>query len=265
MKIIDLTSEHEQLYFCCLEDWSDEMQEAGDHKSCWYRVAKEKGLRVKLAQNDKGEIGGMIQYVPAELSFVEGEDLYVVLCIWVHGHKKGRGNMQRRGMGKALLKAAEEDVRTLGGKGLAAWGIILPFFMRASWFRKQGYSVADKDGMMRLLWKPFVENAVKPVFIKQKKKPPLIPGKVHLSLFRNGWCPAQNMVYERSKRAIAGLEEYVEVTEYNTQDKNIQREWGITDAFFLDHRQIPAGPPASFKKIRKMVEKSVRKTVGPFH
>jgi hypothetical protein len=33
MKIIDLTSEFEHQYFCCLEDWSDEVTEAGDHKA----------------------------------------------------------------------------------------------------------------------------------------------------------------------------------------------------------------------------------------
>lgn len=36
MKIIDLTEEHQQLYFVCLEDWSEEMREAGNHKEIWY-------------------------------------------------------------------------------------------------------------------------------------------------------------------------------------------------------------------------------------
>ncbi len=35
MKVIDLTEEHKELYFVCLEDWSDEMKEAGNHKECW--------------------------------------------------------------------------------------------------------------------------------------------------------------------------------------------------------------------------------------
>jgi hypothetical protein len=107
MKIIDLAPEHENLYFCCLEDWSDEIKEAGDHKACWYRKMKDRGLRVKLARDDNGVICGMIQYVPSEVSFIEGNDLYVVLCIWIHGHKQGIGNQQKKGMGKALLSAAE--------------------------------------------------------------------------------------------------------------------------------------------------------------
>jgi N-acetylglutamate synthase-like GNAT family acetyltransferase len=258
MKVIDLTSEHEKLYFCCLEEWSDEIKEAGDHKACWYNKMKDKGLKVKLARDENGVIGGMIQYLPVELSSFEGNDLYVVLCIWIHGHKKGIGNFQKRGMGKLLLKAAEEDVKNIGAKGLVTWGLILPVFMRASWFKKQGYSVVDKDGLMRLLWKPFSQQAVPPAFIKQKKKPELRPGKVNISLFLNGWCPAQNMAYERTKRAISDFKNKIELNEYLTIDKEIQREWGISDAIFINEKQIRTGPPPSYKKIRRLIEKKVR-------
>jgi len=258
MKIIDLTPEYENLYFCCLEDWSDEIKEAGDHKACWYRQMKDKGLRVKLAQTDNNVIAGMIQYLPAEVSFVEGQDLYLILCIWVHGHKEGIGNHQKKGIGKALLKAAEEDARNLGAKGTAAWGIILPFFMRASWFKRNGYKVADKDGIMRLLWKPFEETSAAPSFIKQKKKPDLTPGKVKISLFLNGWCPAQNMVYERTKRAAKDFEDHIEISEYRTLDNNVQREWGITDAVYIDRKEIRTGPPTSYKKIRKIIDRRVK-------
>lgn len=258
MKIIDLTPEYENLYFCCLEDWSDEIKEAGDHKACWYREMKDKGLRVKLAQTENNVIAGMIQYLPAEVSFVEGKDLYLILCIWVHGHKKGIGNYQKKGIGKALLKAAEDDVRNLGANGIAAWGVVLPFFMRASWFRRNGYRVVDKDGIMRLLWKPFNETSISPLFIKQRKKPDPKPGKVSISLFLNGWCPAQNMVYERTKRAAKDFEDYTEISEYRTIDKNVQREWGITDAVFIDNKEIRTGPPASYKKIRRIIERKIK-------
>ena len=69
MNIIDLADKHNQLYFACLEDWSDEMKEAGNHKELWYHKMKDKGLGVKLALDDNGEVGGMIQYVPIDYSF----------------------------------------------------------------------------------------------------------------------------------------------------------------------------------------------------
>ncbi|MFC1982134.1 GNAT family N-acetyltransferase, partial [Chloroflexota bacterium] len=196
MEIIDLSDEYKQLYFVCLEDWSEEMKEAGEHKQAWFNKMKDKGLRVKLALDDSGQVGGMIQYVPVEHSFVEGEDLYFINCIWVHGHQKGRGNFQKKGMGKALLQAAENDAKTRGAKGIAAWGIPLPFWMKASWFRKQQYTRVDKQGFLGgvLLWKPFTDDAAPPRWIKQKKKPKTIAGKVAVTAFLNGWCPAQNLV-----------------------------------------------------------------------
>jgi N-acetylglutamate synthase-like GNAT family acetyltransferase len=261
MKITDLTPEYERAYFCCLEDWSEEMKEAGDHKACWYNVMKDKGLKVKLAQDENGVATGMIQYLPAEVSFIEGKDLYIIQCIWVHGHKQGIGNYQKKGIGKTLLKAAEDDVRAMGAKGLAAWGISFPFWMRASWFRKQGYKVVDKNGMFRLLWKPFASDAVPPLLIKQKKLPALVPGKVNISLFLNGWCPAQNMTYERTKRAMKGYEDKIELKEYKTINLDVQREWGITDAILINNKHASSGPPLTYKKIRRIIDRKVRKIV----
>jgi hypothetical protein len=47
MKITDITPENENLYFCCLEDWSEEMKEAGNYKQQWYNFMKDKGLIAK--------------------------------------------------------------------------------------------------------------------------------------------------------------------------------------------------------------------------
>jgi len=66
MKVIDLTDQYEPIYFQCLEDWSNEIKEAGDHKEKWYEKIKDQGLRVKLAVDDNGVVGGMIQYLPSQ-------------------------------------------------------------------------------------------------------------------------------------------------------------------------------------------------------
>ena len=68
-------------------------------RSAGGRKFSERGLRVKLAEDDSGRIGGMIQYLPLEHSLAEGQDLYLILCIWVHD-KQGPGNLQRRRIGE---------------------------------------------------------------------------------------------------------------------------------------------------------------------
>lgn len=261
MKIIDLPDEYKQLYFVCLEDWSEEMKEAGDHKEVWYHKMKDKGLRVKLALDDNGEVGGMIQYVPVEHSFGEGNDLYFINCIWVHGHKGGRGNFQKKGLGKALLQAAETDVKELGAKGMVAWGLLLPFWMKASWFKKQGYTKVDKQGFLGevLLWKPFTDEAVPPKWIKRKKKPEAIPGKVTVTAFLNGWCPGQNLAFERAKRAASEFGDKVVFREIDTSDREVFLEWGIADALFIDGKSVRTGPPPSYEKIEKLIAKRVKR------
>ncbi len=259
MEIIDLTPEHEQLYFLCLEDWSHEIKEAKDHKKLWYNRMKDKGLRVKLAKDDSGKIGGMIQYMPIEHSYVMGKDLYFINCIWVHGYKEGRGNFQKKGMGKALIKAAEEDAKEQGAKGIAAWGVSLPFWMKASWFKKQGYQTADKMDISVLLWKPFTKDAQPPKWVKVKNIPKKLPGKVTVYGFINGWCPAQNMVFERAKRAASEFPDKVDFIKIDTSNKDVFLAWGMADALFIDDVQVTTGPPPSYKKIRKIIMKKVKR------
>lgn len=261
VKIIDLNEDYKNLFFMCLEDWSDEMKEAGNHKEKWFNMMKDKGLRVKLAMNEKGEVGGMIQYIPIEYSFAEGEDLYLIKCIWIHGYKKGRGNFQKKGMGKALIQAAEEDAMSLNSKGMVAWGIPLPFWMKASWFKKQGYTRVDKMGLLGqvLLWKPFSDDAIPPRWIRMKKKPESIPGKVKVTSFLNGWCPAQNIVHERAKRASAEFGNLVEFEEIQTVNRDVFLEWGISDALYINSKSVRTGPPPTFKKLKKIIARQVRK------
>ena len=258
MEIIDLTEKHHHAYFCCLEEWSDEMKEAGNHKELWYQKIKEKGLGVKLAVDDE-KVLGMIQYLPSDYAMIEGDNIYFIACIWVHGYKQGVGKQQKKGIGKALLQAAEEDVRSRDADGLAAWGISQPFWMKASWFKKQGYKKVDKNGMAVLLFKPFKEKVTKPKWIKEKKKPEKIPGKSSVTVFINGWCPAQNLVYERAKRAAREFGDQVLFNEIYTFERNVAREWGISDGLFIDGKQVRTGPPPSYEKIKKKIEKKVKK------
>ena len=259
MEVIDLAPGHEEAYIHCLEEWSEEIKEAGDHKRRWYACMKDRGLRVKLACDDSGTVGGMIQYLPIEEYGLQGRDLHFILCIWVHGYEQGRGNFQKQGMGAALLRAAEQDSRALGKKGMAAWGVMLPFWMRASWFKKQGYQAVDRDGISVLLWKPFVEDAVAPKWVRRKKKPQQAAGKVTVDAFLNGWCPAQNLVFERARRAAEELGDKVVFRSHDTLERGVFDEWGIVDGLFIDGREVRTGPPPSYETVKALIEKRLRK------
>jgi GNAT superfamily N-acetyltransferase len=260
MQVVDLSEKYLDSYLMCLEDWSDEIREVIPVKKRWYDKMKAKGLRVKLALDDTGVVGGMIQYFPIEHAWVKGKDLYFIGCIWVHGYKQGRGDFRGKGMGKAMLQAAEEDVRQLGSKGLVAWGIPLPVWMKASWYKKQGYKPVDRNGFLGevLLWKTFSEDAEPPKWVKQKKRPDVASDKVTVTCLNNGWCPAQNLTCQRAKKVAAEFGDDVEVVEVDTFSKDNFEEWGTSDAVYVDRKKVMAGPPPSPEKIRKIIQKKVQ-------
>lgn len=260
MTIIDLGNDHRELFAVCLEDWSDEVREAGDRRARWVERSLARGLRAKLAVDEQGVVGGMIQYLPIEQSTVQGNGLYFIPCIWVHGHKQGRGNFQGHGMGSALLEAAEADVRALGGKGLAAWGLWLPFWMKASWFKQHGYRKADRQGFAILLWKPFSDDACPPRWYPTGKSlADPIPGKVNVTAFVNGWCMAMNLVVERARRAALELGDGVAYREIDTSEPAAMAKWGFSDALFVDGKIVRTGPPPSYEKIRSIIAKRMKK------
>ncbi len=259
IQILDLAPAHEPLYFVCLEDWPGaDLADAGDHKRRWYEWARHRGLRVKLALDGDGQVGGMIQYLPIEHAPASGRDLHFILCIWVHGHRQGRGDRRGRGLGTALLEAAEADARALGSKGMAAWGLALPIWMRAGWFRRHGYAKADRKGLAALVWKPFAADAVAPRWLADTgKRPAPAPGRVAVTACTSGWCPAQNLAFERARRAAARHGEKVVVTMVDTKDRAVLEAWGRSDALFVDGREVRTGPPPSEEKLARLIGKRV--------
>ena len=259
MKIIDLTEDYEDLFCKCLEEWSDEMLESGDHRKHWLEKMKKNGLIAKLALDDEDRVGGMIQAVPSAFAPIKGENIYFITCTWVHGYKKGRGNFQKKGMGKALLKAVEEAAREKGSRAICAWGLAIPFWMKASWYKKHGYRKADSQKVAALLWKPLTDDAEPPSWIKPKRFPQAEPDKVIITAFKNGWCAAQNINFQRAKRAAEMLGDRVEFREIDTFDRETFLEWGIMDSVYIDDKEITTGPPLSFKKIKKKINKRLKR------
>lgn len=251
----DLNSSNRDIFCICLEDWSDEMKEVAFHKKKWCSYMEDKGLGAKLARSPEGKYLGMVQYLPAEYSSIEGEGFYFIQCVWIPKGKEMQGNYRKKGIGKALLKAAEEDIRSRGAKGIAAWGVSIPVWMKASWYRKQGYIRAQKEGIMELLWKPLAEEAQAPHFRKARIKPESgrSEGKVLVQSFSNGLCPAMNLSVERARRAAEKAGEGVEFSVQSTHTPQVLKEGGIVDALYINGKEMPLGPPPSEKKIYKAI------------
>jgi len=142
---------------------------------------------------------------------------------------------------------------------MAAWSLSLPVWMKASWFKKRGYQKVDKQGVQVPLWKPFADDAVPAEWIRQRKTPERTPERVTVTSFRNRWCPAQNLVCERAKRAAGGCDERIVFNEIDTADRATFLEWGIWDSLFIDGKEVRTGPPPSYQKLKGLIEKRLKK------
>jgi hypothetical protein len=47
--------------------------------------------------------------------------------------------------------------------------------------------------------------------------------------------------------------------EINTFNRDVFGEWGITDALYVDDKQIRTGPPPTFEKIQNKIARKVRR------
>jgi len=86
-----------------------------------------------------------------------------------------------------------------------------------------------------------------------------MPGRAAVTSFRNGWYPAQNLVCERAKRAAAAFDERVGFEVVDTAYRATFLECGIWDSLFIDGTEVRAGPPPSYDKVKRLIEKRGRK------
>ncbi len=253
MRILELDETTEHPWLVCLKEWAEEPKGTG-HRADWWRRLREHGLRIKLAMTDDGVVGGMIQYVPIEYSMATGEDLYFVQCTWVHGYAEGQGNLQRRGMGKALLAEAESDVKDLGTKGLVAWGNTFPGWMPVAWLLQQGYEEVDRNGPRVLVWKPFSPEARPPKWRVPRKTPEFTPGEVTIIAFFNPWCGDACDFYERAAQYAATMGDRVNFRRIDTSNPATLDEWGLNNAVFVNDQQITHG----FDELKEAVEERLQ-------
>lgn len=77
--------------------------------------------------------------------------------------------------------------------------------------------------------------------------------------FINGWCPVQNLIFERAKRAASEFGDKAEFQAIRAFDRNTFLEWGRADGLFIDVRRVGTGPPPSYKKIKEKITGRVKK------
>lgn len=133
--------------------------------------------------------------------------------------------------------------------------------MKASWFKKHGFNIADKNGMSVLLWKEFKTGVPKPQWNKKQKNPLATPekDKVIITGFINGICPIGGINIEKMKKAVKSFRNQVVFNIIDTSEPEALAEWGLSDGIFINNKEITTGPPLTEDGIAKLIKKELKK------
>ncbi len=264
MKVIDLTDEHMLFAATCThtDDMSDERDDYVRVRGQWLRATMKKGLKVKVALDDKGEPLGFAHCLPIELGTwgMSGKDLMTVPCLTLC-YQRVYDRKQGSGAGRALMEAVEQEARKTK-KGVAVLCYDNDFwFMPLSFFQKLGYKEVARRGETVVAWKTFAP-VDPPIMHKSKYTFTPVPEKVVVDVFWHPMCGTCISEIMNFRAVCAEFGDKVILNEYNTGDKAVLDKYQITRALFFNGKSRCWGYEAPRDEIRKEIKKELKEIEG---
>jgi GNAT superfamily N-acetyltransferase len=253
-KIHDMEADDEYFVATCTHvNESAEIDASSRRRSAWFKKMYGRGLRIKVATLN-GERVGFIYVMPIEVCpwGPLGRDLAAFPCLVAHGKVKGRG------VGRALVAAAEAEAQKQQKKGIVTYGYYHDFwFMPAAYFEKLGFAVAARRGDVAILWKPFGSSAEAPSFLESAPRPEPVPGKVTVDLFFNTFCETSDIEAQRVREVAAEFGDAVTLRAYDAGDPATLQRYGRSRGIFVDGEEIFWGHEAPREGVRGAILKAL--------
>jgi GNAT superfamily N-acetyltransferase len=203
-------------------------------KEWWRYHNAHLGLRTLVAYSGRRPVGH-IEFIPIEHAPrpVTGDSLSFVVCLYVAAASRGKG------IGKALLKAAEAEVtgHAAGLAVMAAWtGPSVP----ARFFTHMGFHPVATRGDQCLLNLPF-DRAYSPRFLPVRYQPRLSARRVTIDFFHCPQCPYSAFVLDRLRHR-ARQTDRLDLNVIPVSDRSSIEAWGLADTILLNGRPIATTP-----------------------
>jgi hypothetical protein len=226
-----------------------EREESCPRRISWLKSMEKFGLKVKVALLD-GKHAGFIYIMPIEINpwQIQGEELMMFPCL------VSQSKFAKKGIGKKLIEAAEEETKSQKRKGVATVGFFWEFwFMPADYFLKLGFKVAKKKGIEAILWKQFDDDVEPPQFRKENYKFTPIKGKIVIDLFWNTFCLTSDVEAQRVREIASEYGEDIILNEFSAVDQKVLQQYGIERGIYVNGEPMQLGSEVEKSKLREAI------------
>ena len=255
--IRDMTKDDEFYVGTCthVNENNIEREKSCKRRIVWLKSMEKHGLRVKVALLD-GIHAGFLYIMPIEINpwNIQGRDLMVFPCL------VSQSKYSKKGIGKKLIKAAEQEAKSQDCKGIATSGYFWDFwFMPADYFLKLGFKVAEKRNEEAILWKQFVADAEIPKFREENYTFKPIKDKVVIDLFWNRFCLTSDVEAERVREVASEYGNKVILNDFSAVDQKIIQQYGIERRIYVNGKMMELGSEIERNKLRDAIESAINK------
>ncbi|MFW9828544.1 MAG: hypothetical protein ACFFEY_13215 [Candidatus Thorarchaeota archaeon] len=253
--IRDMTKEDEYYVGTCthVNEKNIEYEDSCPRRISWLKSMKQNGLKVKVALLDDIH-AGFLYIMPIEISpwLIQGRDLMVFPCLVSHS------KFSKKGIGRMLIKAAEEETINQGYKGIATVGYYWDFwFMPAKYFLKLGFEVAEKRDQEAILWKQLDQNAEPPFFRKENYNFKPVKGRVVIDLFWNRFCLTSDVEAQRVREVVSEYGNDVLLNEFSAVDQKIIQQYGIERRIYVNGEMTELGSEIEKDRLKELIDNAL--------
>jgi GNAT superfamily N-acetyltransferase/thiol-disulfide isomerase/thioredoxin len=260
MEVVDLTEEYMHFVSVCthVDDLNEEIVYAAPIREKWIKDTIAKGLKIKVAV-DKGEPVGFAHCLPIELGSwgMSGSDLMTIPCLAVQ-YRRIYNREKGSGIGRALMKAAEEEAKESKKSGVAVLCYDNDsFFMPSAFFKKLGYKEIARQNDTVIVLKAW-RNVDPPVMHRLNYKFKPVKGKVVVDAFWTPICLTSIIEIQRVREVCNEYRDKVILNEYNCGNKNILEKYQTQRALFFNGKYKNWGYSAPRDELKETLNHAIK-------